>query len=158
MTFSKVSLFLFLVGLGSSLSEEPVSGFKKLNYIPSAVKANEPLEWWQETVVYQIYPRSFKDSDGDGTGDLQGKRSIKQSVIDFPAIPYMFSLFFPGIISKLDYIVDLGVKAVWISPIYESPMKDFGYDISNFTSIDPIFGTLDDFKELSQKFKEKGKS
>lgn len=69
----------------------------------------------------------------------------------------MFFFHFSGIISKLDYIVDLGVKAVWISPIYESPMKDFGYDISNFTSIDPIFGTLDDFKELSQKFKEKGK-
>ncbi|CAG7819460.1 unnamed protein product [Allacma fusca] len=91
----------------------------------------KPLEWWQQTVVYQIYPRSFQDSDGDGVGDIN------------------------GIISKLDYLLELGIGAVWISPIYESPMVDFGYDISNFTRIDPIFGTDEDFKRMAAEFKKR---
>lgn len=74
--------------------------------------------------MYQIYPRSYQDSDNDGTGDLK------------------------GIESRLDYFVELGVDAIWLSPIYKSPMKDFGYDISDFRDVDPIFGTLDDFKSL----------
>ena len=65
-------------------------------------------------------------------------------------------MVFLGITSKLDYLVGLGIDAVWISPIYESPMKDFGYDISNFTDIDPIFGTLEDFKKMSAAFRAKG--
>ena len=65
-------------------------------------------------------------------------------------------MIFLGITSKLDYLVGLGIDAVWISPIYESPMKDFGYDISNFTDIDPIFGTLEDFKKMSAAFRTKG--
>ena len=65
-------------------------------------------------------------------------------------------MIFLGITSKLDYLVGLGIDAVWISPIYESPMKDFGYDISNFTDIDPIFGTLEDFKKMSAAFRAKG--
>lgn len=81
--------------------------------------------WWQSTIVYQIYPRSYQDSDDDGTGDLK------------------------GIQSRLQHLVDLGVETIWLSPIYESPMADFGYDISNFTNVDPIFGNLDDFQELS---------
>ncbi|CAG7815646.1 unnamed protein product, partial [Allacma fusca] len=93
---------------------------------------NKPLEWWQQSVIYQIYPRSFQDSDGDGVGDVN------------------------GITSKLDYFVDLGIVAIWISPIYESPMKDFGYDISNFTNIDPIFGTLEDFKKMADEFHKRG--
>ena len=80
--------------------------------------------WWQHTTVYQIYPRSYQDSDGDGTGDLK------------------------GIESRLDYIKDLGVETIWLSPIFKSPMKDFGYDISDFNDIDPIFGTLEDFISL----------
>jgi alpha-glucosidase len=80
--------------------------------------------WWQRGVIYQIYPRSFQDSDGDGVGDL------------------------PGIIERLDYLQWLGVDAIWLSPIYPSPMADFGYDISDFTAIDPLFGTLADFDEL----------
>ena len=80
--------------------------------------------WWQHTTVYQIYPRSYQDSDGDGTGDLK------------------------GIESRLDYIKDLGVETIWLSPIFTSPMKDFGYDISDFIDIDPIFGTLEDFISL----------
>ncbi|WP_054948581.1 glycoside hydrolase family 13 protein [Numidum massiliense] len=80
--------------------------------------------WWKESVVYQIYPRSFMDSNGDGIGDLQ------------------------GIISKLDYLQTLGVDVIWLSPIYASPNDDNGYDISDYRSILPEFGTMDDFDEL----------
>ena len=80
--------------------------------------------WWRTTSIYQIYPRSFQDSDGDGIGDI------------------------PGITSRLDYLSGLGAGALWLSPIFKSPMKDFGYDISDFTDVDPIFGTLDDFREM----------
>ena len=80
--------------------------------------------WWRRGVIYQIYPRSFQDSDGDGIGDLAGIRA------------------------RLDYLAGLGVDAIWISPIYPSPMADFGYDISDYCDIDPIFGTLADFDRL----------
>jgi alpha-glucosidase len=80
--------------------------------------------WWESAVIYQIYPRSFQDSDGDGIGDLK------------------------GITKRLDYLVDLGIDALWISPIYPSPMADFGYDVADYCGIDPRFGTLADFDEL----------
>jgi len=80
--------------------------------------------WWQRGIIYQVYPRSFMDSNGDGIGDLGGIRQ------------------------KLDYLQWLGVDAIWISPIYPSPMADFGYDISDYTDIDPIFGTLAEFDAL----------
>jgi len=80
--------------------------------------------WWQTDVIYQIYPRSFLDRNGDGIGDLR------------------------GIAARLDYLVDLGVGAIWISPIFASPMADFGYDISDYNSIDPLFGTMADFDAL----------
>ena len=80
--------------------------------------------WWQTGVIYQIYPRSFLDRNGDGIGDLR------------------------GIAARLDYLVDLGVGAIWISPIFASPMADFGYDISDYNSIDPLFGTMADFDAL----------
>lgn len=80
--------------------------------------------WWKRAVVYQIYPRSFADSNGDGIGDLL------------------------GIISKLDYLAELGVDVVWLSPIYTSPQDDNGYDISNYQAVDPMFGTLDDLDRL----------
>ena len=80
--------------------------------------------WWQEVRVYQIYPRSFQDSNGDGVGDL------------------------PGITQRLPYIQGLGIDAIWISPFYPSPMADFGYDVSNYRDVDPLFGTLDDFDAL----------
>ena len=88
------------------------------------VKADQEWLWWKHGVVYQIYPRSFYDSTGDGIGDLQ------------------------GIIHKLDYLADLGIDAIWLSPINTSPMHDFGYDISNYRDIDPVFGSKSDFKML----------
>ncbi|MBS3796494.1 alpha-glucosidase family protein [Pseudoalteromonas sp. BDTF-M6] len=84
-------------------------------------------QWWKGAVIYQIYPRSFQDTNGDGIGDLR------------------------GIINRLDYINDLGVDAVWISPFFKSPMKDFGYDISDYRDIDPLFGNLADFDELIEE-------
>ena len=82
------------------------------------------MRWWQTAAIYQIYPRSFQDSNGDGVGDL------------------------PGIMRRLPYLVDLGVDAIWLSPIFPSPMADFGYDISDYCGIDPLFGTLADFDAL----------
>ncbi|MBD1581602.1 alpha-glucosidase family protein [Pseudoalteromonas sp. S16_S37] len=84
-------------------------------------------QWWKGAVIYQIYPRSFQDTNGDGIGDL------------------------PGIINRLDYIKSLGVDAIWISPFFKSPMKDFGYDISDYRDIDPMFGNLDDFDTLIEQ-------
>lgn len=81
-------------------------------------------DWWRGAVIYQIYPRSFRDSDGNGVGDLA------------------------GIVSKLDYIASLGVDAVWISPFFKSPMEDFGYDVEDYRAVDPLFGSLQDFKDL----------
>jgi len=90
------------------------------------------FKWWQTGVVYQIYPRSFYDSNGDGIGDLN------------------------GITAKMDYLASLGVDAIWISPIYTSPMADFGYDVADYCDIDPIFGTLDDFDRLLAAAHERG--
>ena len=83
--------------------------------------------WWREAVIYQVYPRSFLDTDGDGVGDL------------------------PGITAKLDYIASLGADIVWISPFFTSPMKDFGYDVSDYCDVDPLFGNLADFDALVAK-------
>jgi glycosidase len=80
--------------------------------------------WWENAVVYQVYPRSFQDSDGDGVGDLQ------------------------GILQRLDHVASLGVDALWLSPVYPSPMADFGYDIADFTGVDSVYGTLADLDAL----------
>ncbi len=88
--------------------------------------------WWQDAVVYQIYPRSFQDSDGDGVGDLR------------------------GILQRLDHLSYLGVDALWLSPMYPSPLADFGYDVSDYTAVDPVFGTLKDLDELVRATHERG--
>ncbi|GAA5186398.1 alpha-glucosidase family protein [Ferrimonas gelatinilytica] len=89
-------------------------------------------EWWRGALIYQIYPRSFADSNGDGIGDL------------------------PGIIDKLEYVASLGVDGIWISPFFTSPMKDFGYDIADYHDVDPMFGTLEDFDQLLAKAHQLG--
>ncbi|WP_416369703.1 alpha-amylase family glycosyl hydrolase [Tritonibacter mobilis] len=90
---------------------------------PASVLSNDP-DWWRGAVIYQIYPRSYQDSNGDGIGDL------------------------PGITSRLDHIASLGVDAIWISPFFTSPMKDYGYDVSDYCDVDPMFGNLADFDAL----------
>jgi alpha-glucosidase len=88
--------------------------------------------WWQDGVIYQIYPRSFSDSNGDGMGDLA------------------------GITARLDYLADLGIDAIWLSPFYPTPDKDFGYDVSDYTNVDPRFGSLADFDQLVAEAHQRG--
>jgi alpha-glucosidase len=88
--------------------------------------------WWQSGVIYQIYPRSFQDCNGDGVGDLA------------------------GILQRLEYCANLGVDALWLSPIYPSPMADFGYDVSDYCNVHPLFGTLEQFDELAARIRDRG--
>ncbi|RUY88707.1 alpha-amylase family glycosyl hydrolase, partial [Mesorhizobium sp. M7A.F.Ca.CA.001.10.2.1] len=83
--------------------------------------ASDKTGWWRGCVIYQIYPRSFQDTTGDGSGDLA------------------------GITSRLAHVASLGVDAVWLSPFFKSPMADMGYDVSDYCDVDPMFGTLEDF-------------
>lgn len=89
-------------------------------------------EWWRDAIIYQIYPRSFQDDDGDGVGDLA------------------------GITRRLPHVADLGVDAIWLSPIFQSPQRDMGYDVSDYTAIDPLFGTLPEFEALIRRAHELG--
>jgi oligo-1,6-glucosidase len=89
-------------------------------------------EWWRSAVVYQVWPRSFADSNGDGIGDLR------------------------GLIGKLDHLSDLGIDAVWLSPVYPSPQVDDGYDISDYQDVDPLFGSLADLDELIERMHARG--
>lgn len=102
--------------------------------LPDTVRTNgaTPNPWWTNAVVYQIYPRSFQDTNGDGIGDLK------------------------GITNRLDYLADLGVDVLWLSPVYKSPQDDNGYDISDYQSIDPLFGTLEDMDELLAEAHKRG--
>jgi len=106
---------------------------KSLNLKSSPLSEN----WWESAVFYQIYPRSFKDSNNDGIGDLA------------------------GVIEKLDHLNDgkgggLGIDAIWFSPFFPSPQADFGYDVSDYKDVDPIFGTLSDFDELLKEAHKRG--
>ena len=99
-----------------------------MSALAEARPASRPQpEWWRGAAIYQIYPRSFADSNGDGIGDL------------------------PGITAHLDYVASLGVDAIWLSPFFTSPMKDFGYDVSDYCNVDPMFGTLQDFDRLLER-------
>lgn len=98
---------------------------------PVSPPAADP-DWWRGAVIYQIYPRSFQDSNGDGIGDLN------------------------GITRRLDYIAALGIDAIWLSPFFTSPMDDFGYDVSDFEDVDPMFGTLEDFDRLADAAHQRG--
>ena len=94
--------------------------------------AETKSDWWRGAVIYQIYPRSFQDSNGDGMGDLK------------------------GITDRLEHVASLGVDAVWLSPIFTSPMEDMGYDVSDYRDIDPTFGTLENFDRLIARAHELG--
>jgi len=96
------------------------------------VEEERSIPWWERGVVYQIYPRSFQDSDGDGVGDLAGIRA------------------------RLDYVADLGIDAIWLSPIFPSPMADFGYDVADYCGIEPMFGDLDEFDALLEAVHARG--
>uniref|UniRef100_A0A7G3A809 alpha-glucosidase n=1 Tax=Lutzomyia longipalpis TaxID=7200 RepID=A0A7G3A809_LUTLO len=95
-------------------------------------QSQQTRDWYEKAIFYQIYPRSYMDSNGDGVGDLQ------------------------GITSKLEHLADLGITGTWLSPIFTSPMKDFGYDIANFTEVDPVFGTMADLQNLFTRAKSLG--
>lgn len=121
--FNFVFFFLFIAAASCKLMPKEKEEPKK-----DGVKKT----WWKEATVYQIYPRSFQDSDGDGVGDLK------------------------GIISRLDYIKSLGIDAVWLNPIYASPNKDNGYDISDYENIQPQYGSMTDFDTLLKGFHDRG--
>jgi alpha-glucosidase len=108
-----------------------VSGLTASAQTPAHAVDAEGHQWWQHAVFYEIYPRSFADSNNDGVGDLK------------------------GITSKLDYLKDLGVDAIWISPCFPSPQVDFGYDVSDYENIDPMYGTLADFDVLASEAKKR---
>ena len=110
-------------GLSSRTADRMNTAAKRLT--PPAVAPANP--WWRGATIYQIYPRSFLDTNGDGVGDL------------------------PGILAKLDYVASLGVEAIWVSPFFKSPMADFGYDIADYRAVDPIFGTLADFDRAGRQ-------
>ena len=104
-----------------------IAGFSSTVCSQTQAVDSEGHQWWQHAVFYEIYPRSFMDSNNDGIGDLN------------------------GISSKLDYLKSLGVDAIWITPCYPSPQVDFGYDVSDYENIDPMYGTLADFDRLQQQ-------
>jgi len=115
-----IALFLGSAALSAGGQSAPVPPAPQ----PGGTIQSSARDWWKNAVIYQIYPRSFQDSNGDGIGDLN------------------------GITQRLDYLKELGVDAIWLTPVYPSPQVDFGYDISDYKSIDPQYGTLADFDRL----------
>uniref|UniRef100_A0A182P5M2 alpha-glucosidase n=1 Tax=Anopheles epiroticus TaxID=199890 RepID=A0A182P5M2_9DIPT len=101
-------------------------------FVVSVAKAQNQTDWWKNAVLYQIYPRSFYDTDGNGVGDIR------------------------GVTAKLQYLKDTGIDATWLSPIFKSPQRDFGYDVSDFLEVDPLFGTNSDLEELFEEARKLG--
>jgi alpha-glucosidase len=130
---NRVKYFFSIVTLGLCLAANPCRGQQAPPQSSRAAHAHQQAHdpWWKHAVIYEIYPRSFQDSNGDGVGDIN------------------------GITSRLDYLRDLGIDAIWISPMYPSPLVDFGYDISDYTAIDPLYGTLADFDRLVSEAKKR---
>jgi glycosidase len=95
-------------------------------------KADDDLEWWKKAIIYQIYPKSFYDTDNNGIGDVR------------------------GVIAKLDYLKSINIGAIWLNPIFKSGGKDGGYDVASFTEIDELYGTMNDFKELVSEAHKRG--
>ena len=89
-------------------------------------------DWWKSAVFYQVYPKSFQDTNGDGIGDLQ------------------------GVIARLDYLAKLGIDGIWLSPVYASPQRDNGYDISDYRAVDPRFGAMEDMESLIAQAEKRG--
>ena len=126
-----VAMGMGAVNAGSGKAEGPAPSAAAV-VIPADADAAKPDSWWRHAVLYEIYPRSFQDSNGDGIGDIN------------------------GITSRLDYLKDLGVDAIWITPMYPSPGVDYGYDISDYTAIDPEYGTMEDFDHMVAEAKARG--
>ncbi|HEY9788934.1 MAG TPA: alpha-amylase family glycosyl hydrolase, partial [Candidatus Obscuribacterales bacterium] len=135
LTVSLAALMLFggmLVPAAAVGPSSPGTSIKSAALPPqSAAQDARNAEWWKHAVFYEIYPRSFADANNSGTGNLA------------------------GITSKLDYLKDLGIDAIWITPCYPSPQVDFGYDISDYCNIDPQYGTLADFDKLAAEAKKR---
>lgn len=114
--------------------------------------------WWKYTTIYEVYLPSFKDSNGDGKGDIKGKLicvdNVGKSKTSFVMI-FKMTMYAPGLTMKLDHFVESGIETIYITPFYLSPMEDGGYDIANFTTIDPTYGTMDDFNELIAEAKSR---
>jgi len=126
-----VAMGMGAVNAGSGKAKGPAPSAAAV-VIPADADAAKPDSWWRHAVLYEIYPRSFQDSNGDGIGDIN------------------------GITSRLDYLKDLGVDAIWITPMYPSPGVDYGYDISDYTAIDPEYGTMEDFDHMVAEAKARG--
>lgn len=129
--FARAIIFWFLLCMAGGAA--PLLAEHASNQKAAASQAAQPTTdpWWKHAVIYEIYPRSFQDSNGDGVGDIN------------------------GITSRLDYLQNLGIDAIWISPMYPSPLVDFGYDVSDYTAIDPLYGTMPDFERLVSEAKKR---
>ena len=126
-----VSLTALSIALLNGPRNQLKSNLPGRQYVYSPIDCNQDLQWWQTSIIYQIYPRSFQDSNNDGIGDLKG---IEQ---------------------RLSHFENIHVGAVWLSPMFKSPMKDFGYDVSDYKDIDPIFGNMNDFDSLLAAMQKK---
>jgi alpha-glucosidase len=138
MNRSRLGYFLCIVSMGmgavnpASVKAAGPASSSVAMIVPADANAASGDKWWKHAVLYEIYPRSFQDSNGDGIGDIN------------------------GITSRLDYLKDLGIDAIWITPMYPSPGVDYGYDISNYSAIDPEYGTMEDFDHMVAEAKARG--